>query len=366
MKVLRVVLAVLRKDLGLFWRSPAVVAVTLLPPVILLLTLLMESAAVGSLPVALVSQGRGTAAREATQVLAAYPGFRAVRLGPVAAHTAFARLAVAGVLTVPEDYGPTLAAGGRPTVTLQVRNFNADYTNDLVRDLPDALRHLALPGAPRHRGVLVAERDLQPKDANFLGFQMVAVLVLLLLQAGIVNAGMAAVHEWQSGTVKELLMAPAPAMAVIVGKVLAGVVAADLVGIVLGALSMASGFFGSPTPGDLLWSLVAMTLLGAVGSGIGVGLASAMRSFERLGPASMLVSFYLFFLAGGIAAVAFLPAWLRALADLMPNFYGMDALRGLLLYGAAPHLAQDFLVLGLWLVLVLAAGPWLLRRSLGR
>lgn len=361
--MLRVVLAVLRKDLGLFWRSPAVVAVTLLPPVILLFTLLMESAAVGSLPVALVSQGKTAASRQVTDVLATYPGFRAQRLDPAAAARAYDRLDVAGILTVPADVGQGPAHGQSPAVTLTVRNFNADFTNDLLRDLPDALGHVALP---RSAGVAVAERDLQPKDADFLGFQMVAVLVLLLLQAGIVNAGMAAVHEWQSGTVKELLLAPAPALALIVGKVLAGVVAADVVGIVLGGLSLAAGFFGHPSPGALMLSFLVMTLLAAVGSGIGVGMASGMRSFERLGPASMLVSFYLFFLAGGIAAVAYLPAWLRALAGVIPNFYGMDALRGLLLYGAAPHLGQDVLVLALWLVVVLGGGPWLLRRSLSR
>ncbi len=364
--MLRVILAVLRKDLGLFWRSPAVVAVTLLPPVILLLTLLMESAAVGSLPVALVGGGHGKPAREAARTLAAYPGFRTVPLSPGAAQVAFDRLEVAGVLTVPKNFTKVLAAGGSPIVTLQVRNFNADFTDDLLRDLPDALGNVPTPGVPRHRGVTIGERDLQPRDANFLGFQMVAVLVLLLLQAGIVNAGMAAVHEWQSGTVKELLLAPAPAMAVLIGKVLAGVVAADVVGVVLGGLSLWAGFFGSVTPGNLLLALLVMTLLSAVGSGIGVGLASAMRSFERLGPASMLMSFYLFFLAGGIAAVAFLPGWLRAIAEVIPNFYGMDALRGLLLYGSSQNLGRDVLVLGIWLVLVLAAGPRLLHRSLSR
>ena len=364
--MLRVIFSMLRKDLGLFWRSPAVVAVTLLPPVILLLTLLMESAAVGSLPIAMVRAGQGASAVAAERTLAAYPGFRALPLSPGAAQAAFDRLDVAGVVTVPKDYSRVLAAGGRPTVTLEVRNFNADFTNDLLRDLPDALHGVPMPKTPRSQGVLIAERDLQPKDANFLGFQMVAVLVLLLLQAGIVNAGMAAVHEWQSGTVKELLLAPAPAMAVLIGKVLAGVVAADLVGLVLGGLSLWAGFFGSVTAGNLLLAFFIMTLLSAVGSGIGVGLASAMRSFERLGPASMLVSFYLFFLAGGIAAVAFLPAWLRTIAEVIPNYYGMDALRGLLLYGSAPNLGQDVLVLSVWLLLVLAAGPRLLHRSLSR
>ncbi len=363
--MLRALAAVLRKDLGLFWRTPAVVAVTLLPPVILLLTLLMESAAVGSLPVALVRGGGGAAAARVAQTLRAYPGFRALPLGGPEAGRAFRRLDVAAVITVPSDFSRTLAAGGRPTVRMQVRNFNADYTDDLMRDLPDALSTFRRAG-PAARGVVVAERDLQRSDPNFLGFQMVAVLVLLLLQAGIVNAGMAAVQEWQSGTVKELLLAPVPAMAVIGGKLLAGVIAADAVGLVLAGLSLAAGFFGALTPSALISSLVAMTLLGAVGSGIGVGLASALRSFERLGPASMLLSFYLFFLAGGIAAVAYLPPWLRDIARLMPNFYGMDALRGLLLYGSSPHLARDLLVLGLWLVLVLAAGPRLLRRSLSR
>lgn len=361
---LRAFWAVLRKDIHLFWRSPAVVAVTLLPPLLLLVTLLMEGAAVGSLPVALVDRDGGAAAAQVSHALSAYPGFRAEALGPVSARAAFQQLRVAGVLTIPAGFSRAAAGGRRPAIALRIRNFNADFTNDLRRDLPDALR--SVEAASGSAAVAVRERDLRPADADFLGFQMIAILVLLLLQAGIVNAGMAAVQEWQSGTVKEILLAPAPAMAAIAGKVLAGVVAADLVGLALAGLSLAAGFFRIPTAGQALWALLAMTLLGALGSGIGVGLASALRSFERLGPVSILLSFYLFFLAGGIAAIAFLPGWLRAVARVVPNTYAMDALRGLLLYGAAPGLGTDLAVLAVWTVAVLAAGPWLLRRSLSR
>lgn len=59
------------------------------------------------------------------------------------------------------------------------------------------------------------------------------------------------------------------------------------------------------------------------------------------------MSFYLFFLAGGIAALAYLPAWLRVVARVIPNTYAVHLLRGALLYHSAAGTGGDLLALAL-------------------
>ena len=43
-------------------------------------------------------------------------------------------------------------------------------------------------------------------------------------------------------------------------------------------------------------------------------------------PISILLMFYLFFLSGGIAMIAFLPAWVQTIAQFIPTHYGVHAL----------------------------------------
>jgi ABC-2 type transport system permease protein len=132
---------------------------------------------------------------------------------------------------------------------------------------------------------------------------MIAVLAVLLLQAGLVNAGLASVREWQTGSVKELLLSPVPPLGVVAGKVAAGVIAADSVGCLAVAVAVAAGIMPLPGTADLALALGAMTLLGLFASALGVAIAARVRIQDRMVPISINLSFYLFFLGGGIVAL---------------------------------------------------------------
>lgn len=358
---------ILRKDLSLAVRRPAVSVVTILPALILMVVLIMQAAAVTAEPVAVVNLDPHCAAAGALQRTATrFDGFRTVVEPAAAAGRDYANLGVSAVLTIPHGFCGALASHQRPVVGWQVRNFNADSTNDLERGMADVLTRYASSGAagPSPAQVTVQEQDLNARDASFVGFQLVAVLVLLLLQAGLINAGLAAAMEWQTRSVKELLLAPVSALALVAGKVLAGVVAADVAGTLLVVAAISTGQVPVPSPPDAAAALGAMTLLGLFGAALGVTLGARLRSAERLNPISAVLSFYLFFLAGGIAAVAYLPDWLRLIARAVPNSYGIDALRGALLYGTTGGLGSDIAVLTAATAVMLALAVPSMRRSL--
>ncbi len=219
--------AIIAKDLAIWIRSPAILAVTVRTSLVLVLGL--PAVAVGTDPVAIVNlDPGGPAAATLERIAVGYPGFRPHVLDAAVAERALANLQVAAVLTIPPRLSADLAAGRRPTVSWQVRNFNDDGANDLRRALPDGRTTFLASGAagPDPVRMGVRETDVHTQRVRLVAFQMIAVLAVLLLPAGLVNAGLASAREWQTGSVKELLLSPLPPAGVVVGKVAAGVIAA--------------------------------------------------------------------------------------------------------------------------------------------
>ena len=95
-----------------------------------------------------------------------------------------------------------------------------------------------------------------------------------------------------------------------------------------------------------------------------MALASASRSTEKTSLLSLLISFYLFFLSGGIAAYAYLPSWVQDIARFVPNTYAVDALRSTLLYGSTSGILNDILLMVVAAVIGVLIGLPSMKRGL--
>ncbi len=368
MDQLHILWAIVKKDIAIWLRSPAVMAVTLLPAIALMLLLVLQAAAVQGSPVAIVNLDKsGRAAMQLENVTTHYGGFySATVMNSTEANHAFQQLSVSAILTIPKAFSYDLSIGKTPNLTWQVRNFNEDTANDLRRALPDLLSQFekSYSTSSKLPVITIHEQDLHAKDATFIGFNLVAVIVMLVLQAGVVNAGLASVREWESGSIKELLMSPSTALTLITGKVIAGVVASDAVAMIAMGLAMIAGIIAVPSITLALWALLLTTFAGVFGAGIGVFLGTVFRNMERVSVLSVMLSFYLFFLAGGITDIAYFPGWLQTIASFVPNSYAMGGLRSALLYGSAVGMGTDALALLLAAVVGLVIGVPALRRGL--
>ena len=361
-----VVWAVARKDLALWLRRPSIIGVTIFPPLILLLVLILQAASVTNEPVAIVDQDSGPAAGALRNVADNFDGFNAKDESAAAANADFQALRVSAVLTIPNGFSASLAAGGHPNVLWQVRNFNADSTNDLERGVADVLNQFLATGAggPNPVHITAAESDLHDQAAGFVGFQLIAVLVMLLMQAGLINAGLAAALEWRTGSVKELILAPVSSSTLVLGKVVAGAIAADVAGALLFVVARLGGWLPGLSWTYGLVALGVMTLFGMFGAAVGVALATRVRGVEQVNLLSFVASLYLFFLTGGIAAVQYLPNWLRGVAHVVPNTYATDALRDTLLYGTLSGTVLDVIVLAVAGLLTVGIAVPAMRRGL--
>lgn len=364
---MRAAWAILKKDLAVWLRNPGTIFATLLTTLGILFILVIWAAAALTYPVAVVNlDGAAPAAQVMEQTALGFQGFRAQLMSSGQANLAFANLDVAAVLTIPPGFSADLAAGRLPSLSWQVRNFNKDAANDLSRDVGTVVDRFLATGTagPDPVHVTVDEGDVHPRDADLVGFLIVSLLGLTILQAGTVNAGLAAAREWETGAVKELLLSPARTFALIVGKVVAGVVPAVFLASALVGVALVTGLLPSLTLVGVGLSLLAMTLLALSGAGLGMALAARLRSPDRLGPISSLLPISFFFLSGGIAAMAYLPTWMQAVAYVIPNTYAVHALRDALLYHSSTGVGRDLLALALLAVMALIVGVPAMRRSL--
>ena len=84
------------------------------------------------------------------------------------------------------------------------------------------------------------------------------------------------------------------------------------------------------------WSslLVAVPLIVAAFSGLGLLAAATTMLVRRLNPVAMVIGSLSFFLSGVMYPVTVLPAWLREVGRLLPLTHALAVLRGALLVGA--------------------------------
>ncbi len=178
-----------------------------------------------------------------------------------------------------------------------------------------------------------------------------------LLQSGTLSA-----KEWETETVRELLVSPAPGTAVIAGKVLAGLVGSFALGTFVLLLTTLLGW---RQPEGIYWltSLGMITLISLFGPGLGAVLGALLKQSSPTIAISINLAIYLFFLSGGIGVLAFEPVWLQDIAAIVALTYGMHALELALFYSSTDLLARDALVMAALALLALLAGAWAIRRG---
>ena len=372
------ILAIVRKDIGVWLRQPTAITATILPAIAFMIILYFGAQAVGRNPVALVVQDNGPHAQELVSILNSSDAFKVslVTAKQDEAEQALKHIQVAAVITIPSNFDIAFNAHKSNPVTIHINNLNLDFTNDLRRSLPAAISEFysATQGNDNLINnnntninnpikIHVQETDLRKQDVDLLRFEIVPNMVLLLTTAGIVNAGLATAREWEDSTIKELLLAPISRTSLIAGKLIGGWLTTLLVAAVVLVLGASTGYLRPEGLFYWLTTIAIIMLIALTSVGIGVAIGSAARRFQRVTAVGIPLSIDLFFLSGGITVAAFLPAWLQTVAHFIPTFYGTHALQSSIFYSSTEGMAQDILVLVGTALATVALGVFSLRRS---
>jgi len=285
---------------------------------------------------------------------------------------------VAAVIVIPGDFDEQ-AALGRGRVTVELNNVDIDVSDDIRRSVARSVAELDAPQLslagelngpsnglllPNPYRVAVAERDLRRTNVDFLHYQVVPILILVVISVGTLSAATLAARDLERGHGRLLLMAPGSRAAVVLGKLLGAALATGSVLLPMVVLGAVVGVLDAPpSHWPALVALLAAVTVAASGLGLLIGIA--VRRARAVTMLSLNVAIVLFFLGGGFTTVAFMPAWLQELARLVPTSYAIDGLRQALFYPGLEGLPKDLAVLLASAVVAAGLGSVALGRSWG-
>jgi ABC-2 type transport system permease protein len=166
------------------------------------------------------------------------------------------------------------------------------------------------------------------RGSNFLEAGMIGYGAISIAFAGL---AIVLVIRRESGILKRLRATPLTAPAYI-GAVLCAFLAAFALEVVC-LIAIGRALFSVPLP-DRVFSLVLVLLLGAISfCGLGIGITALIKSAE--GASAVVNAIYLpmAFISGSFFSRHSFPAFLRAIADVLPLTYFIKLVRGVMLHG---------------------------------
>jgi ABC-2 type transport system permease protein len=163
---------------------------------------------------------------------------------------------------------------------------------------------------------------------NFIQFMYPGLIAMTVLMNSVMS-GLSVVWDREFGFLKEILVAPLGRSGIVLGKAVGSAAVALMQGIVMLVLAPIVGVSLSPI---LVAELIPMLIVISLSlSGLGVLVASRMRSQQGFQVVVQLIIFPLIFLSGVFFPVNDVPVWLAVLSKANPLTYGVDAIRQLFL-----------------------------------
>lgn len=190
----------------------------------------------------------------------------------------------------------------------------------------------------------------------FPGIVTMSVLFTGLFQ------GVTMIFDREFGFLKEIMVAPVPTLAILIGKLVGGATLAMIQGLMVLIFAPAVGV--SIPLLNLPVILLVMFVMSLGTTAIGLVIAQRMTSFEGFGTIVNFLVFPLYFLSGAMFPPTGLPTWLQLLVYIDPLAYGVDAFRHLILgAGVFPLWIDLSLSVSISLILIALNLAWFKRTS---
>jgi ABC-2 type transport system permease protein len=176
-------------------------------------------------------------------------------------------------------------------------------------------------------------------------------------------AGISIVWDREFGFLREMLVAPVPRTAILVGKCLGGATVATAQSIILLALA---GLVGVPYAPLMIIALIGLLFLTALTiTAFGLMISARIKRFQAVMPIVQLVLTPMMFLSGSMFPLSGLPHWLTVLTRLNPLTYAVEPMRHVVfrelhlspetMHRLDPGITWGSWVVPIWLEVVLVA-----------
>lgn len=365
--------AVIERDLRRFRRSPALLVMSLVMPLIQLIFLgYAFGGQVKNLKLGVVDQDHGVPAVQLKEM------FQAVAAN---AHTfntfAYADLTVAmqdlrtgrinGVLHIPPEFSRKLHAGAAPQLALIEDNtdqFSSAALDGVLRQLVAAYNQSAVP--PR----LEAKATLSVVEVYpyvpYIQYLLPGTIVLAIFVSAMIGGGIIFIDDKARGLHEGYLVTPIRKFELILGFTLSGVLKAMLSGVVL--ITIGSLIAGIPDPLNLLRLARLFVLVVATSFAlISMMFLIVVRVTDPLLPRAVfgMLNTMLFFPSGAVYPVNAFPPWMKAMTMVNPFTYAVHGFKEVLLKNTGlGAVSYDLLFLFGFAALTMGIATLLFRRTL--
>ena len=173
---------------------------------------------------------------------------------------------------------------------------------------------------------------------DFLAFMYPGTIAMTIMGVAFFST-VSTVWDREFGFLKEVLVAPIPRTAIALGKTIGAATIASVQALILLALAPAIGVELHVARIPLL--ILYMLMLSLAVSGLGLLIASRMKTTESFGIVVQILIFPMFFLSGAFFPLTAAPRWMVILSNLNPLTYSVDALRQIVLRGDIPQDVAD-------------------------
>jgi ABC-type transport system involved in multi-copper enzyme maturation permease subunit len=316
---IRVIRAVAVNDIRLALRERLFTGVSIILPLNFLLLFLLFVLTGGQAPTAVVMEDSGPYAQQFLAAMQGARSFTIFQTGDVEAQRLMQQGRIVAIVTVPTNFDSALKSDEAIALPVLVNNLNVDYTNDIRRAVPLAITSFYAEAFPDQVVVRASEIDLHAQDTGYIEYLSVSIVVVSLLVGGLLQAGSSAAREYESGTIKELLLSPASRWAIQVGKVVGALTLNVMSAGVVIAVVLALGVW--PVHWREVLGYTLLVMLTFVSLGLLAG--TLVRRRTTVIPLSIALSLPIFFISGAFGPVQWGSAALAFISRLQPVYYAI-------------------------------------------
>jgi ABC-type transport system involved in multi-copper enzyme maturation permease subunit len=317
---IRVIWAMALKDIKSSLTERAFMLTSIIIPINFLLLFLLFALTGGQAPTAVVLEDSGPYAQQLLLAMEHSHSFIIQQTTASNAQKLMRSGQIVAIVTVPSDFDTALKNGKHIELPVVVNNLNVDFTNDIRRAVPLAITSFYANSFPNQVVVKAQEIDTYSQDTGYVQYLVVSLMVVSVMLGGLLQAGSNAAREYEKGTIKELMLAPASLWAVQTGKILGALVLNSLpVAITIIVIVFLIGVW--PMHWSELFGFVLLLMLTFVAAGTLIG--TLIRRRQAVIPLSIGLSIPIFFISGAFGPATWGDPITGLVAQLQPVYYGI-------------------------------------------
>jgi ABC-2 type transport system permease protein len=367
------ILAIIERDLRRFRRSPTLVIVSMVMPLVQLLVLgYAFGGKIKNLEVGILDQDHHMPAIKlramAEAVAANARTFETVNYNDQS--TAIRDLRngkISAILSIPPDFSRKVLEGANPHIGLIEDNtdqFAASAAEGTMNDLLAPYNGPAIP-ARLTANVSLSVVEVYPY-VPYIQYLLPGTIVLAIFVSAMIGGGIIFIDDKARGLHEGYLVTPIRKLELIIGFNLAGASKAILSGLVL--VTIGSIVAGIPNPLNVarlarMMVLVTITALAL----ISMMFLIMVRVSDPLVPRAIfgVLNTVLFFPSGAVYPTQAFPAWMKVITTVDPFTYAVHGFKQLVLKNTGlAAIGGDLLYLAVFTLISMAAATVLFRRTL--